>query len=207
MHPPRVYRIPYSTNVERVALAAGHKGIDLEWIDVDPLDRSPVEAVSGQSLVPVVVDGDEVISDSPAIIEWLELRTPEPALYPGDPARRAEVQVFVSWFNNVWKRPPNLVAAEEEKPQPDAARIAAWSASMRASLDLFESLLDGRDYLYREFGVADVIAFPFLKYAVFGLPESDDERFHEILVEHQPLGDGFPGLRAWAARVDARPRA
>ncbi|MEP6811943.1 MAG: glutathione S-transferase family protein, partial [Actinomycetota bacterium] len=183
--------MPFSTNVERVALAAGHKGLELEWVDVDPLDRSPVEAVSGQSLVPVVVDGAEVVSDSPAIIEWLERRTPEPPLYPRDPARRAEVQIFVSWFNKVWKRPPNLMAAEEEKSQPDAARIAACSASMRASLDLFESLLDGRDYLYGEFGVADVIAFPFLKYAVFGLPEDDDERFHEILVEHQPLGDGY----------------
>jgi glutathione S-transferase len=78
---------------------------------------------------------------------------------------------------------------------------------MRASLDLFESLLDGRDYLYGEFGVVDVTAFPFLKYAVLGLPEDDDERFHEILVEHQPLGDGYPALRAWVARVDALPRA
>jgi maleylacetoacetate isomerase len=163
--------------------------------------------VSGQSLVPVLVDRGEVVSDSPAIVEWLESRVPEPPLYPQEPARRAEVQVFVSWFNNVWKRPPNLIAAEEEKPRPDAARIAAWSASMRASLDLFESLLDGRDYLYGDFGAADVIAFPFLKYAVLGVPEGDGERFHAILVEHQPLGEGYPGLRAWVARVDARPRA
>jgi len=163
--------------------------------------------VSGQSLVPVLVDGDEVVGDSPVILEWLERRMPEPSLYPREPARRAEVQVFVDWFNNVWKRPPNLMAVEEAKPQPDTARIAEWSARMRAAVDLFESLLDGRDYLYGEFGIADVIAFPFLKYAVFGLPEGDDERFHEILVEHQPLGDGYPRLRAWAARVDAHPRA
>jgi glutathione S-transferase len=32
----RIYRIPYSTNVERVALALGHKGLEAEWIDVDP---------------------------------------------------------------------------------------------------------------------------------------------------------------------------
>ena len=38
----QVYRIPLSTNVERVALAAGHKGVEIEWIDVDPDDRSPV---------------------------------------------------------------------------------------------------------------------------------------------------------------------
>jgi glutathione S-transferase len=202
----RVYRIPFSTNVERVALAAGHKGIAIEWIDVDPNDRSPVEAVSGQPLVPVLVDGGEIINDSPAIIDWLEQRVPDPPLFPHEPTRRAEVRVFVDWFNNVWKGPPNLIAAEEEKPQPDAARIAELAARMRNSVPLFEDLLSGRDYLFGDFGAADVFAFPFLKYAVFGAPVDDDERFHHILVEYQPLDAGSP-LRAWAARVDAHPRS
>ncbi len=205
--PPRVYRIPFSTNVERVALAAGHKGVEVEWIDVDPADRSSVEAVSGQPLVPVLVEGDEVVSDSPRVLDWLERRFPEPSLYPREPARRAEVEIFVDWFNRVWKRPPNLIADEEEKARPDAAQIARWSGELQASLALFESLLDGRDYLYGDFGAADVIAFPFLKYPVFGVPADDDERFHAILVEHQPLGDGYPRLRAWVARVDGHPRA
>jgi glutathione S-transferase len=61
----RCFRIPFSTNVERVALAAGHKGVPIEWIEIDPDDRSPVEEVSGQPLVPVLVAGDEVVSDSP----------------------------------------------------------------------------------------------------------------------------------------------
>ena len=38
----RVHRIPFSTNVERVALAAGHKGIELEWVDHRPDDRTAV---------------------------------------------------------------------------------------------------------------------------------------------------------------------
>jgi glutathione S-transferase len=67
-------------------------------------------------------------------------------------------------------------------------------------------LLHGRDYLFGDFGAADVFAFPFLKYAVFGAPSDDDERFHHILVEHQRLDVGSP-LRAWAARVDAHPRS
>ena len=78
----RVYRIPFSTNVERVALAAGHKGLEIEWIDVSADDRSPVEEVSGQPLVPVLIDGDETIPDSTAIIEHLERRFPEPPLFP-----------------------------------------------------------------------------------------------------------------------------
>jgi len=203
----RVYRIPLSTNVERVALAAGHKGLELEWIDVDPADRSPVDQVSGQTLVPVLVDGDEVVADSPRIIELLESRFPEPPLYPRDEARRAEVSIFVDWFNRVWKRPPNLIAAELEKDEPDEAKVRTLSEEMRVALDRFEALLSGRDYLFGEFGAADCIAFPFLKYAALGLPAGDDELFHRILVEHQPLGGGYPRLRAWVARVDTHPRS
>ena len=203
----RVYRIPFSTNVERVALAAGHKGIELEWVDVAADDRAPVEQVSGQPLVPVLVDGELVLPDSTAIVDLLEQRVPEPALYPAAPSRRAEVRLFVDWFNRVWKRPPNLIAHELARPQPDAARIAELGARMRVSLDLFEDLLDGRDYLFGEFGAADCIAFPFLKYAVFGTPPGDEEVFHHVLVDQQPLGDGYARLRAWAARVDTHPRS
>jgi len=203
----RVYRIPLSTNVERVALAAGHKGLELEWIDVDPADRSPVDQVSGQTLVPVLVDGDEVVADSPRIIERLESRFAEPPLYPIDEARRAEVSIFIDWFNRVWKRPPNLIAAELEKDEPDEAKVRTLSEEMRVALDRFEALLSGRDYLFGEFGAADCIAFPFLKYAALGLPAGDDELFHRILVEHQPLGGGYPRLTAWVARVDTHPRS
>jgi glutathione S-transferase len=205
--PPRVYRIPFSTNVERVALAAGHKAIELEWVDVAVDDRSPVEQISGQPLVPVLVDGRLVLPDSTAIIDLLEQRVPDPPLYPAEPARRAEVRVFVDWFNQVWKRPPNLIADELERPEPDAALIAVLGARMRASLDLFEDLLDGRDYLFGGFGAADCIAFPFLKYAVFGTPPGDEEVFHHVLVEQQSLGDGYTQLREWVARVDSHPRS
>ena len=202
-----VYRIPFSTNVERVALAAGHKGLEVEWIDVDPGDRSVLEHVSGQSLVPVLIDGDAVVTDSPEIIALLERRHPEPPLYPADEGRRAEVELFVDWFNRLWKRPPNLIADELAQPEPNFALIAEWSAQMATALDRFESLLAGRDYLFGEFGVADCIAFPFLKYPVFGLPEGDEELFHRVLVEHMPLGGRYPRLQAWARRVDEHPRA
>jgi maleylacetoacetate isomerase len=176
-------------------------------VDVDPADRSPVEAVSGQPLVPVLVDGSEVVADSPAILRHLERRFPEPPLYPAGEARRAEVETFLDWFNLLWKRPPNLIAAELERPAPDTRRIAELGARMAAALGRFEALLAGRDFLFGDFGAADCTAFPFLKYAVLGLPPGDEELFHRILVEHQPLGDTHPRLEAWVRRVDAQPRA
>jgi glutathione S-transferase len=203
----KLYRIPFSTNVERVALALAHKGIPVEYIDVDDGDRSPVVEISGQELVPVLVDGDLVLSDSPVILEYLEERHPEPPLYPADESRRAEVRIFVDWFNLVWKRPPNLIAAEEEKPEPDRRRIAELEQRITDALPRFESLLADRDYLFGdELTVADLVAFPFLKYAVIW-DEGDEHRFHEILRDAMPLGDRFPRLEAWIRRVDELPRA
>lgn len=202
-----VYRIPFSTNVERVALALAHKGIAVEWLDVDPDDRSELVRVSGQEFVPVLVDGDVVLPDSTAILEQLEERFPEPPLYPADPARRAELRVFVDWFNTVWKRPPNLIVFEESKAEPDATRIAALTKRITDALPVFEALLTGRDFLFGDrLTAADVVAFPFLKYAAIW-EEGDEHRFHEVLRDAMPLGDRFPLLESWIRRIDALPRA
>jgi glutathione S-transferase len=201
----RIYRIPFSTNVERVALALGHKGIEVEWIDVDPHDRGEVERVSGQPLVPVLVDDGRVVVDSTVILSYLEKLEPEPRLFPSEPARRAELDVFLDWFNRVWKRPPNEIEAERAKPQPNRERIASLGREVSGALDLFEALLDGREYLFGEFSAADCAAFPFLKYAVDRY-EEDDEPFHEILREFQPLDGRHRRLEAWIARVDRHPR-
>jgi glutathione S-transferase len=203
----RVYRIPFSTNVERVALALAHKGVEVEWIDVDPDDRSVVVRVSGQELVPVLVQGDRVLCDSPVILEYLEERFPERPLYPSEPARRAELRTFVDWFNRVWKRPPNLIADEEAKAEPNRDRIAELEQQIAGALPLFEDLLAGRGYLFGdELSAADLIAFPFLKYAVLW-EDGDEERFHEVLRETQRLDGRYPRLEAWIHRVDALPRA
>jgi glutathione S-transferase len=195
----RCYRIPFSTNVERVALAAGHKGVPIDWIDVDEDDRSPVEAVSGQPLVPVLVADGEIVTDSPRILDWLEQHFPEPPLLPPDGTRRADVKAFSDWFNRVWKTFPNGIA-------DGVGDADAHAAEMRHAVGFFEALLVGRDFLYGEFGLADVTAFPFLKYASVGLLPGDTDRFHSVLVEEMPLRPDSP-LHGWVARVDALPRS
>jgi glutathione S-transferase len=208
----RLFRAPFSTNVERVALALAHKGLEVESVEISYSDRSPVIEVSGQPLVPVLVDGDEVISDSTRILRHLEARWPDPPLFPRDPARRAELDVFLDWFNEVWKLPPNAIEEELDRDRPDHDRIATLSARMRGSLDLFEDMLDGRDHLFGDFSAADCAAFPFLKFAKLRDP-ADDELFHRILEDnlrldgsHPRPGASHPRLSAWIDRVNERPR-
>jgi glutathione S-transferase len=202
----RLWRAPWSTNVERVALALAHKGLEVESIVIDYADRSPVMEVSGQGLVPVIEDGGVIVADSTAILRHLEERYPDPPLFPRDRARRAELDVFLEWFNDVWKGPPSAIEDELEKAAPDEELIASLGARMRGWLDVFEQLLDGRDHLFGEFSAADCAAFPFLKYAHFRDPE-DEEPFHLILEDHQRLDGSHPRLAAWIERVNERPRA
>src|SRR5918912_3465306 len=136
----RVHRIPFSTNVERVAIAAGLKGVAVEWVDHDPGDRAAILELSGQDLVPVaeLPDG-RVLHASPVILRALEELAPEPPLWPANATERALADIFAEWFNGVWKGPPNRIA--DGAPEPGDAR---W---LMASLDVFEGLLADHPYL------------------------------------------------------------
>jgi len=203
----RLYRFPLSTNVERVALALAHKDLPVESIVINPKDRSEVRRVSGQDLVPVIEDEGRVVFDSMEIVRYLEDRYPRNPLYPAAEARRAEVLVFIDWFNRVWKRPPNEIEAEMGKVAPDRSRIERLGRAMTEALDLFEAMLSGRDYLMGEFSAADCAAFPFLKYGLIPPKKDDSYLFHRILTDHQPLGSNHPRLTEWIRRMDRRPRA
>jgi glutathione S-transferase len=203
----RLYRAPFSTNVERVALALAFKELEVESVVISYEDRSLVEEVSGQGLVPVLVDGDAVVADSVHILRHLEERWLDPPLFPRDTARRAELDVFLDWFNEVWKLGPNGIEEELEGAEPDERRLEELSRGMRASLDRFEAMLDARDHLFGDdFSAADCAAFPFLKYATLRDP-ADEELFHRILEEHLALNDEHPRLSLWIDRVNKRPRA
>ena len=105
----RIHAIPHSTNVHRLALALGLKGVAVDaWIQHAPGDRAAVRALSGQELVTVLeTDDGRVLVDSMAIVAWIDETWPAPPLYPADPAARREVEGFITFFNHVWKVAPN----------------------------------------------------------------------------------------------------
>jgi glutathione S-transferase len=200
----RVHRVPFSTNVERIALAAGIKGVPVEWVDHDPADRSALIELSGQPLTPVAEFGADVVSDSPRILERLEREHPDPPLYPGDPAQRARAELFVEWFNGVWKVAPNALAADEP---PLPAEAAPLTETVDAHTDLFEAMLGaGRYLLGPDVSVADVVAYPFLRYALAEPHPADGDEFHHVLHERLSAGD-HPALKAWVARIAELPQA
>ena len=200
----RLFRAPWSTNAERVALALAYKGVEVESVWIDYADRTPVLEVSGQPLVPVLDDGGVVVADSVRILRHLEAHGPRRALSPragSTGAARPVHRVVRRGLEAGAERDRGRAGRRRSGPGGDRRRVRAHGPR----LDLFEDMLDGGDCLLGPFSAADCVAFPFLKFAA-GRDPADDELFHRILDEHQSV-DGRPRLAAWIERVDARPRA
>lgn len=84
----------------RVRIALNLKGLDYSLHPVHLVrdggeqHRSEFRALNPQGRVPVLVDGDFRLTQSLAILEYLEARFPTPALLPPDERRRALVRSF-----------------------------------------------------------------------------------------------------------------
>mgnify|MGYP005638110097 CR=1 FL=1 len=80
----------------RIRMALEHKGLAYDTIPVRFTDKDLL-AFSGQERIPVIKDGDTVVSDSWAIAEYLEDTYPDsPSLFGGDTGRG------LAKFLNVW---------------------------------------------------------------------------------------------------------
>lgn len=203
----RCHSIPYSANVDRVALAAGLKGLEVEWIEHPYEERSEVVRISGQPLVPVLEDGDTIVCDSPQILRYLDALVASPRLWPDDdPALRARVDVLVEWFNGVWKGPPNTLEALWQDGRRESDEARALAAQLAGWTPWFEDLLAGGDFLIGDrLTAADVVVWPFLRYASW--PEGALPYVFEHVLQEVCGVDEHPRLMAWIARMEALPRA
>ena len=63
--------------------------------------------------MPVIDHDGTVVADSLAILRYLEELGPSRRCFPPTPARRAEMELFLDWFDRVWK-----VGAERDRGRP-----------------------------------------------------------------------------------------
>ena len=84
----------------RAKLALAHKGLQVETVPWRFTEKDRL-AFSGQGRVPVLVDGDRVVSDSWAIASYLEDRYPDrPGLF-GGPVGQAHARFINAWTDQV----------------------------------------------------------------------------------------------------------
>ena len=102
-------------------------------------------AINPQGLVPTLQDGDAVITQSLAIIEWLDETHPAPPLLPKDPLRRAHVRAFAQVLACDTHPVQNLkvLARLRDLGLPEE-QVTGWAArANREGLSACETLIAG----------------------------------------------------------------
>jgi len=96
----KLYGFFRSGTSHRLRIALNLKGLSCETAAVDLRAEQHLsaafKALNPQGLLPVLVADGEVFIQSPAILEWLEERHPEPALLPTRANDRARVRALAA---------------------------------------------------------------------------------------------------------------
>jgi len=145
----RVHRIPWSTHVERVALALAHKRVDVEWVDHSTGTGRRSRAAERTGLRPggrVSRDGAS-LTDSPLIIaRWRSSSRSRACGRPIRAARRG--RHLRQWVQPVYGRSRRIaIDASRQSRRPDAVAIAGCNPSCTAGFPGSRALLSARDHL------------------------------------------------------------
>ena len=132
----------------RVRIALALKGLDCEDAAVNLLEgaqrQEEYRKLNPQGLVPCLVDGDNVIAQSLAIIEYLDERHPAPALLPFGPQERARVRQLALIIACEVAPLQNLGMYQylQDRLEADEAALADWNRHwIGRGLAAFEALV------------------------------------------------------------------
>jgi glutathione S-transferase len=176
---------PYAS---RVMIAARFKGIDLALEAPDGGPRgAALLALSPIGKIPVLVDGPLVLPESDVILAYLEDRFPNPTLFPGDAAQRANIRLL-SRLMDTYSAPSFGPFVENNDP----AAIATAMGRIDQALGFIDHFrIDGEFASGPAFSAADCALIP-----PFHILESLQGGFGTF-----DLVSKRPGLDAWWSRT------
>ena len=192
----KLYHNPLSPNVRRVRLTAAVLGIELEEkrLDFAKGEHKNPEylALNPNGAVPTLVDGDYVLTESRAIMQYLASKKPESGLLPRDEATRADVTRWQFWDASHFS--PQLAALAFERllkgmmgmGDPDQRKIDEALGNFRRFGAVLNKRLDGKQYVVGSaLTIADLTLASSLMYA----KQAD-----------VPLAE-LPNVQAWLSRI------
>lgn len=148
----KLYSYFRSSAAYRVRIALNLKGLDYEYVPIHLLReggeqlKPEYRAVNPDGIVPALIDGDDVLTQLLAIIEYLEETHPEPLLLPKSPSDRAFVRAVAMQVACEIHLLDNLRVLKYLKHQvkvPDEVKDAWYRHWVEAGFETLEKRLAG----------------------------------------------------------------
>lgn len=191
------YLSPY---VRKVLVTLDLKGIAYEIDPIIPFfGNEEFSRLSPLRRIPVLIDGDVVLSDSSVICQYLEDKYPASSIYPADIAQRAQARWIEEYADTrlgdvliwklynetvikpfVWKKPTDLALLEKVKTH-----------EIPQVLDYLEGVAPAQGFVFGKISIADISIAAFFRNAAIARYEIDVSR--------------WPKTAAWVNRVLAEP--
>ena len=144
----KLYSFFRSGTSHRLRIALNLKGIATDYVAVDlrvdEQQNEAFKAINPQGLVPALDTGEQVLIQSPAIIEWLEEKYPTPALLPAGVDARAHVRALAAMVGCDIHPINNRRILQTLRKQfgADEAAINAWCGTwISQGFDAYEALI------------------------------------------------------------------
>jgi glutathione S-transferase len=167
-------------------------------------------ALNPRGKVPVLRDGDFVLYESLAILQYLD-RLGSGALYGRTPREVAVTQRIISEFECYLREPLAKVVrhllvaggAPSTPQTPTAEQAVAANDTVRLELATLSGLVEDRPWLAGErFGAADAAVYPYARLLLRAVSKAEAGARELSLF---PFFDAFPGLARWFGRVEELP--
>lgn len=165
----KLYQFWRSSASWRVRWALALKGVAVEIVSVDlPGGEQRSDAYRAKNpmgRVPTLEIDGVTLSESVAIIEYLEERIPNPPLFPKEPLQRARVRQILETINSGIQ--PLQNSAVIHRHSTVEAEQQAWMREFnQRGLEAVERLLDEGPFAFgRTLGVADLFLVPQVAHA------------------------------------------
>ena len=171
----------YSSWSLRGWLAAKQSGLKFDEVVVPLYDaewdhrREGDEFAPGGGKVPILWDGDVVVWDSLAIVEYLNEKSGGDKFWPADEGARAMARSMAaemhSGFAALRRQCPMNIRQVYEPKRPDADVMADLQRIMEIWAQARARFGGGGDFLFGEFGAADIMYAPVVtRLVTYSLP-------------------------------------
>ena len=194
--PLTLYAHPFSSYCQKVLIALYEKDISFTYRTVGPDDPSvgsDLEKLWPMKKFPVLTKGDRSYIEASVIVEFIDLLRPLPTpLLPAEPMDALEVRFLDRFFDNYVQTPLQKVVGDALRPEDrrDPQGVEDARRMLETSYRWLDQRMASREWAAHDsFSLADCAAAPALFYA---------DWVHRI-------GDEYPHVQAYRARLNARP--